>query len=156
MMKSKRLIALVLFVLISLSAGMIGSQFTPDAWYRGLEKPSWNPPDYLFAPVWTLLYIMMGVAAWLVWTRGEKGRRHLPLSVFAVQLGVNALWSWLFFGIRRPDLAFIDILVMWVLICATIVLFWRIRRSAGLLLIPYLAWVSFATALNFQLWRLNI
>jgi tryptophan-rich sensory protein len=98
----------------------------------------------------------MGVAVWLVWTRGEKGQRHLPLSVFAVQLVVNALWSWLFFGIRRPDLAFIDILVMWVLICATIVLFWKVKRSAGLLLIPYLAWVSFATALNFQLWRLNL
>jgi tryptophan-rich sensory protein len=155
-MKSRRLIALVLFVVVSLSAGMIGSQFPPGDWYRGLEKPSWNPPDFLFAPVWTLLYILMGVAVWLVWTRGEKGQRHLPLSVFAVQLVVNALWSWLFFGIRRPDLAFIDILVMWVLICATIVLFWKVKRSAGLLLIPYLAWVSFATALNFQLWRLNL
>ncbi len=155
-MKARRWLTLVLFVVISLSAGMIGSQFPPDAWYRGLEKPSWNPPDYLFAPVWTLLYILMGVAAWLVWAHGEKGKRLLPLSVFAVQLGVNALWSWLFFGMRRPDLAFIDIVAMWVLICATIILFWKVKRSAGLLLIPYLAWVSFATALNFQLWQLNI
>ena len=155
-MKAGRWVVLVLFVVICLSAGMIGSQFPPDAWYRSLEKPAWNPPDFIFAPVWTLLYILMAVAAWLVWLHGEKGKRLLSLSVFTVQLGVNALWSWLFFGIKRPDLAFIDIVVMWVLISATIALFWKVKRSAGLLLVPYLAWVSFATALNFQLWRLNV
>lgn len=155
-MKVRRVIVLVLFIVISLSAGVIGSQFPPDIWYRSLEKPSWNPPDYLFAPVWTLLYIMMGVAAWIVWMNGEKGKRSVPMTVFGVQLAANALWSYLFFGINRPDLAFIEIIAMWILICVTIMLFWKVKRSAGLLLIPYLAWVSFATALNFQLWQLNI
>ena len=155
-MKKHSLMTLVVFIVVCLAAGFIGSQFPPGDWYKALEKPSWNPPSFLFAPVWTILYILMGIAAWIVWTRGGKGKRLVPMTIFGVQLAVNALWSYLFFGINRPALAFIDIVVMWVLICATILLFWKTRKSAGLLLIPYLAWVSFATALNFQLWRLNI
>jgi tryptophan-rich sensory protein len=144
------------FIALCLSAGMIGSRYTPGQWYEGLEKPPWNPPSFVFAPVWTMLYILMGFAAWLVWTNGKKGERLVPMSVFTMQLALNALWSYLFFGIHRPDLAFIDIVVMWILICATIIMFRRVKRSAGILLIPYLVWVGFASALNFQLWRLNI
>jgi tryptophan-rich sensory protein len=150
------IISLILFIALSMSAGFIGSRFTPGDWYEGLEKPAWNPPNYLFGPVWTVLYILMGVAAWIVWTRGEGAGRGLAISVFTAQLALNALWSYLFFGIRRPGLAFIEIIALWLAICATIFLFWKVRRPAAVLLFPYLAWVSFASALNFQLWRLNI
>jgi tryptophan-rich sensory protein len=154
-LKRKKLLTLAVFIVLCLSAGMIGSRFPPDQWYRGLEKPSWNPPDYLFAPVWTILYILMGIAAGLVWVDLEAGKRLLPMAVFASQLMLNAIWSYLFFGIHRPDLAFIDIVAMWIMICFTIWLFRKVRRSAGALLIPYLLWVGFASVLNFQLWRLN-
>ena len=98
----------------------------------------------------------MGISAWLVWTYGKKGERFMPMSIFTSQLALNALWSYLFFGIHRPDLAFMNIIAMWILICATIVLFRKVKRTAGILLIPYLVWVGFASVLNFQLWRLNI
>jgi len=151
-----KIVSLILFIAFSMSAGLIGSRFAPGEWYAGLEKPPWNPPDHVFAPVWTALYILMGVSAWIVWKEGRKAGRGLPMTVFTGQLALNALWSFLFFGIRRPDLAFIEIIALWLSICATIILFWKVRRSAGIILLPYLAWVSFASALNFQLWRLNI
>jgi len=151
-----RIISLIVFIVISLAAGMIGSRFMPGAWYEGLAKPTWNPPNQVFAPVWTILYILMGVAAWMVWTSGDRIGIKLPIAVFIVQLAFNSLWSYLFFGLQRPDLAFFEIIVLWILICVTLILFWRISKPAGALLIPYLLWVSFATALNYQLWRLNI
>jgi len=155
-MKSGNYPALIAFVVVCLSAGIFGSRFTPGEWYSGLDKPSWNPPAFIFAPVWTVLYILMGLSAWLVWSRREGGSILLPMSIFAAQLVLNALWSYLFFGIRRPDLALIDIVAMLIMICVTMILFLRVNRAAGLLLVPYLAWVSFATALNYQLWRLNL
>ena len=148
--------ALIIFIVISMSAGFIGSRYMPGEWYASLDKPSWNPPGYIFAPVWTVLYILMGVAAWLVWTKGDGAQRITPISIFVLQLALNALWSYLFFGLHRPDLAFIEIIVLWLAILATMILFWRIHGFAGMLLIPYLAWVSFAAVLNFQLWRLNV
>ncbi|MBN2587169.1 MAG: tryptophan-rich sensory protein [Candidatus Fermentibacteraceae bacterium] len=143
---------LAIWVLASLSAGFIGSRFPPGEWYETLEKPSFNPPGWIFGPVWTLLYILMGTAAWLVWK--EQGFSP-ALILFIAQLALNALWSYLFFGANRPDLAFFEIVVLWVLILLTMIFFWKARTLAGALLVPYLLWVSFASVLNFSLWRLN-
>lgn len=150
----KRWLGLVLWVMLSLSAGAFGSRFEPGAWYAALEKPPWNPPSSVFGPVWTVLYVLMGVAAWLVWERHGDAARG-ALTLFVVQLLFNAAWSWLFFGLQSPGLALMDIIVLWVLIAATALVFWRARAIAGMLLLPYLAWVTFATALNFEMWRLN-
>jgi tryptophan-rich sensory protein len=123
--------------------------------YAELIRPGWAPPASLFGPVWTLLYAMMAVSAWLIWQRRDLGLARVALAVFLVQLVLNALWSWLFFGWRLGALSFADIVVLWVLIAVTLVLFYRIRPVAGLLLVPYLAWVSFASVLNFSIWQLN-
>lgn len=148
-------LALVAFLALCFGAAWIGSQFEPGAWYQELDKPSWNPPAWVFAPVWSLLYLMMAVAGWLVWR--ERGRKavRLALALFVLQLALNAAWSWLFFGLNRPDLAFVEIVVLWLAILATAARFWRVRRAAGALLLPYLAWVGFAGVLNFVLWRMN-
>jgi tryptophan-rich sensory protein len=148
-------VGLVLWVLAALAAGWIGSNFMPGEWYASLAKPSWNPPSSVFAPVWTTLYVLMGVAAWLVWREVGFSGARLALSLFIIQLVLNALWSYLFFGLQRPMIAFIEIIVLWCAILATLVSFWKVRPAAGALLIPYLCWVSFASALNYQLWRLN-
>ena len=125
-------------------------------WYSTLVKPSINPPAWVFGPVWTVLYIMMGVAAYLVWLRGvDADGVRAALAVFVIQLGLNGLWSILFFGIRQPGLALVEISVLWVAIGATSWLFWRVVPAAGVLLLPYWAWVSFATILNASLWWLN-
>jgi len=157
-MKAARWIALLVFVVLSFAAGLIG-QFagggSPGAWYRLLAKPSFTPPGWVFAPVWSLLYLMMGVAAWRVWLRRAEARTAWPLALFFVQLALNATWSVLFFGLHRIDWAFLDIVALWVAILATVVLFFRVRAAAGWLMIPYLAWVSFASLLNAELWRLN-
>jgi translocator protein len=134
--------------------GGIGSLFQPGAWYDGLAKPSWNPPSWVFGPVWTALYIMMGVAAWLIHDRYGSAARG-ALALFGAQLLLNAAWSAIFFGLRSPGLAFAEIIALWLLIVATTVEFWRRRAAAGMLLLPYLAWVTFAAALNFAIWRLN-
>jgi translocator protein len=137
-------------------AAFVGSRFTDTgAWYQALQQPAWQPPDWLFGPVWTLLYAMMAVAAWLVWR--DRGFRGAPaaLSLFMVQLALNVAWSWLFFGEQRPDLAFGEIVLLWIAILATLLAFWRIRPLSGALLIPYLLWVTYAAALNYSIWRLN-
>jgi translocator protein len=149
-----RWIGLALWLLLPLLAGAFGSQFQPGAWYAALDKPSWNPPSWVFGPVWTVLYIMMGVAAWLVWDRYRSAART-ALAVFVVQVVFNGLWSYLFFGLQSPALAFAGIVILWSLIVTTLVLFWRARTVAGVLLLPYLAWVSFAAVLNFTIWQLN-
>jgi translocator protein len=149
-----RWFGLLLWLLLPLLAGAFGSQFQPGAWYAALEKPSWNPPSWVFGPVWTVLYIMMGVAAWLVWDRYRSAARA-ALAVFVVQVVFNGLWSYLFFGLQSPALAFAGIVILWSLIVTTLVLFWRARTVAGVLLLPYLAWVSFAAVLNFTIWQLN-
>ena len=147
--------ALAAFVAASFAAAAIGSIWTPGAWYASLAKPAWTPPPFLFGPVWTALYAMMGFAAWLVWR--EKGFRRgaAPLGFFSAQLVLNAAWTALFFGLRNPGAAFAEILVLWAMIAATTALFYRVRPLAGLLLLPYLAWVGFASALNFAIWRMN-
>jgi tryptophan-rich sensory protein len=128
----------------------------PGPWYAGIVKPTWTPPGWIFGPVWTLLYILMAVAAWLVWREG-KGRASLPaLGFYVAQLFANALWSWIFFGLHRIGPALLDLFILWVLIAISCLLFWRIRRTAAILMLPYLVWVSFAGILNFALWRLNV
>lgn len=148
------LIALSVFFLLSFAAALFGAQFPPGDWYAQLVKPSWNPPDWIFAPVWTILYAAMAVAAWLVW-REVTSERRAPLAVWTLQLVLNALWSWIFFGLHRPGWAAIEIGLLWLAILATTILFWRVRRVAGALLLPYLVWVSFAAVLNVALWWLN-
>jgi translocator protein len=124
------------------------------SFYLGLIRPEWAPPAWLFGPVWSVLYLLMGVAAWLVWRTGAQKTRA-ALAAFVVQLAVNALWTWLFFAWRQGALAFAEILLLWVLIVLTIVLFSRVSRLAAALLVPYLAWLTFAAALNLSVWRLN-
>jgi translocator protein len=148
-------LALVLLIVICFSvAGLGGLTTTPNIpnWYVGLAKPSWTPPDWLFGPVWSALYLSMAVAAWLVWLKGDA---VTPMILFAVQLVFNAAWSWLFFGMHNPGASFIDIVLLWAAIVATTIAFWRRSLVAGLLFVPYLAWVSFAAVLNFAIWRLN-
>lgn len=151
-------LVLALFVMICLGTAGLGAAWTNLSvgdWYVTLNKPSWNPPKWVFGPVWTTLYIMMAIAAWLVWrTKGLAGG-WLPLLLFGVQLFLNAAWSALFFGMRSPGIAFADILLLWLAILATIIGFGRLSNLAALLLVPYLAWVSFATALNWSIWRMN-
>lgn len=149
------LLALGGWLAVTFLAAFIGSRFEPGAWFRALEKPSWNPPDAVFGPVWTTLYAMMAVAAWLVWRRWGFAGAGAALTAYYVQLGLNTAWSWLFFGRHDIGGALIDIVVLLGAIVLTLILFWKRHRPAALLLVPYLAWVSFATALNFTLYRMN-
>jgi tryptophan-rich sensory protein len=137
-------------------ASAVGALFVPGEWYAGLKKPAWTPPNWVFGPVWAALYTMMGVAAWLVWKRGGFAAQRRPLLLFLLQLALNAAWTPLFFGLHSPRLAFVEIVLLWLAIAATLTAFRRVSRVAAWLLVPYLAWVSFAAVLNFALWRLNI
>jgi len=150
---------LIVSVIACLAAGAIGSIFTRSAiptWYATLAKPSFSPPDWLFAPVWTSLYILMGVAAFLVWRKGLENKQvRIALIVFLVQLILNALWSIAFFGLQCPLCGLTIISVLWLAILATTILFYRVSRVASVLLWPYLLWVSFASVLNGSIWLLN-
>jgi tryptophan-rich sensory protein len=148
---------LLAWLALVIAVAAIGAFASADAgsFYTLLRRPSWAPPAWLFAPVWSLLYLSMGIAAWLVWrVDGFRGAR-LALWLFIVQLAVNALWTWLFFVWRQGALAFAEIVLLWLLIVATVAAFWRVRPLAGSLLLPYLAWVSFASLLTYACWRLN-
>lgn len=145
-------------VAICFAAAALGSMFTSSSvggWYRTLAKPSWNPPDWVFGPVWSALYLMMAVSLWLAWRAREREGAKRALASFAVQLALNVAWSALFFGLKAPGWAFVEILLLWAAIGATIALFRRISRAAAWLLVPYFLWVSFAACLNFALWRLQ-
>jgi tryptophan-rich sensory protein len=151
-------LALAGFVGLCFAVAGIGSGLTTpalDDWYALLRKPAWTPPNWLFGPVWSALYLSMAVAAWLVWRRRREVDVRVPLSFFLLQLALNVIWSGLFFALQRPQAAFFEIVVLWVMILITLVCFWRVSVYAGWLFIPYLAWVTFAAALNFSLWRLN-
>ena len=154
-MEISSIVALAGFIAVCFLAAMTGALFRPGDWYERLKKPSWHPPNRLFAPVWTVLYLMIAASGWLVWRELGLAGAALPLAVYALQLVLNAMWTPLFFGLHRPDLGFVDIVLVWLSIVATIVLFFPINVGAALLLVPYLAWVTFATALNFSVWRLN-
>jgi tryptophan-rich sensory protein len=134
---------------------MIGSRFMPGEWYASLAKPAWTPPSAIFGPVWTTLYVLMAVAAWLVWKRAGFSGAGQALGLFIFQLILNVLWSYLFFGLHRIGFAFVDVVALWIVILMVMVLFWGKDWRAGALMIPYLAWVSFASSLNFALWRMN-
>jgi len=154
-MNASSLLILAAFIIASAGAAATGAMYRPGEWYRQLDKPSWRPPDWLFAPLWTALYAMIALSGWLVWRQAGFAGAALPLTVYAIQLILNALWTPIFFGLRRTDLALIEIVMVWASIVATIVLFHPVSPPAAWLLVPYLAWVSFASALNFSIWRRN-
>jgi len=151
----RSLIALAGWVLLCFAAASLGGLFMPGDWYATLKKPSWNPPGWVFGPVWTALYAMMAVAAWLVWKQGGFKTQRRALTMFLVQLALNALWTPLFFGLHWTGVAFVEIVLLWLAIAATMAGFRPVSRLAAWLLAPYLAWVGFAAALNFTLWWLN-
>jgi tryptophan-rich sensory protein len=155
--KQRQLLGLAGWLATSFAAAAIGAAASIHAksFYAQLVKPEWAPSAVIFGPVWTVLYAMMGVAAWLVWRSGGLRGNRVALSVFLAQLVLNARWSWLFFVWHQGALALIDIVVLWLLVAPTLVLFWRVRVLAGVLLIPYLAWISFASVLNYSVWQLN-
>lgn len=149
----RSMLRLIGWVGLCLVPGAIGAPFTAPDWYRRLRKPGWAPPASVFGPVWTVLYVLMGIAAWRVSSAGQSSRG--PLRLFGLQLLLNGAWTPIFFGLRQPGLAFAEIVVTWLAIVATFVAFARTRLVAGLLLLPYLAWVTYATALNWSIWRRN-
>jgi tryptophan-rich sensory protein len=150
---------LIVSLFICLFAGFIGSFFTTPAiptWYATLQKPSFAPPNWVFFPVWTSLFIMMGISVFLVWQKGWEDRKvKTAIYLFASQLVLNALWSFAFFGLRSPLLGLMEIIILWMAILATIHSFMKVSRTAAYLLIPYILWVSFAASVNFSIWRLN-
>jgi tryptophan-rich sensory protein len=150
-------LGLPLWLGVSFAAAALGGVASAGApaFYARLAKPSWAPPAWLFGPAWTVLFLLMGTAAWLVWrSRGHRGARP-ALVLFVVQLAFNALWSWLFFAWQRGALALAEVVLLEVLIVATLLAFWRVRRLAGALMVPYALWVAYATALTAALWRMN-
>jgi len=151
--KRSNLPSLLVFILLVAATASAGAVFQPGSWYEALNKPAWNPPNAIFGPVWTILYVGIAVAGWLVWR--ATGRMVVALQFWIAQLVLNCLWSFLFFGLHRPDLALVDIAVLLVTIFAFIVTAHRRSAVASWLFVPYAAWVGFATALNFTIWRLN-
>ena len=154
-----RWIGLAVFIAICLGAGGLGAMATTpeiEGWYTTITKPAWNPPNNVFGPVWTTLFILMAVAAWLVWKPAGFKAAAIPLTLFAIQLLLNVAWSWIFFGMHQPGWAFVEIVILWLAIVTTTVAFFRCSKIAGWLLVPYLAWVTFAAVLNFAIWRLNV
>ena len=159
-MKNKKTLVLVLGVLVCLGVGFFSGFITAESvetWYRTLNKPSFNPPSWIFAPVWTILYIMMGLSAGIIYNKGIRREEvRLALRIFAAQLILNGLWTIFFFGFENPLMAFIEIIFLWILILYTILKFYKISRKAAYLLIPYILWVTFASVLNFSIWILNM
>lgn len=152
------LLALAGFVVLCLAVAAAGGAVTStsvDTWYAALAKPAFTPPDRVFGPVWTLLYLMMALAAWRVWRLGGTREVRAALGLWALQLALNLTWSYVFFGARMIGAALAEIAVLLVAIVATLALFWRLDRVAGALLVPYAAWVAFAMLLNAALWQLN-
>ena len=157
-MKIKDILKLGISIVLCQLAGFLGSLFTTPAiptWYKTLNKPFFNPPNWIFSPVWISLFILMGISLFMVWRRQDHPRFKTALIFFFAQLILNVLWSAAFFGLRSPLLGFVDIVLLWVAILLTIQHFLRVSRMAGLLLLPYILWVSFAAVLNFSLWTLN-
>lgn len=152
----KIIVMIVTCVVVGAISGLL-TQKGVDTWYPTIKKPSFNPPNWVFAPVWTTLYVLMGIAAGLVWHEidRQKETARKGLTFFAIQLGLNALWSFIFFGLNNPFLAFIEIILLWLMIYETFVQFNKVNKIAGYLFIPYLLWVTFATALNGAIWWLN-
>lgn len=156
---SKGVLSALAFVVVALAVGAVGGFATASSvttWYVGLHKPAFNPPNAVFGPVWTLLYILMALAAWRIWRIEPAGaRKTQALTLYAVQLVLNLAWSLIFFGLRQPGLALAEIAVLLLVVLATTAAFWRIDRVAGGMMVPYAAWVAFASVLNLAIWRLN-
>ncbi|MBN33867.1 MAG: TspO protein [Rhodospirillaceae bacterium] len=156
--RSRDLFGLLAFITLCLAVSGGGGAITAtsvDTWYQALEKPPFNPPDWLFAPVWTTLYILMGIAAWRVWRLRSFEATRMAFAVFGAQLCLNLAWSFLFFALQRIDLALLEIIILLIAIITNTIVFWRIERLAGLLFVPYAVWVTYATILNAALWLLN-
>lgn len=155
---TRSIIGLAVLLALCFGAGAVGSALTAPAiseWYARLNKPAWTPPNWLFGPVWSALYLMMAIAAWLVWRKDGAAGAALPLALFGLQLALNVAWSGLFFGLKMPGAAFVELVALWWLILAIVIAFWRMAPAAGVLIVPYQAWVTFAGALNFSIWRMN-
>jgi len=155
--KQKQVFGLLGWLAVSFAASAVGAVAALNAgeFYTELARPDWAPPAAVFGPVWTVLYALMGISAWQVWRVGGFDANRLALGLFLVQLSLNALWTWLFFAWRLGAWAFADIILLLVLIAATLITFWRVRLLAGVLLVPYLLWVTFAAALSYSIWQLN-
>jgi tryptophan-rich sensory protein len=155
--RQKQILGLIGWLVVSFAVFAVGAAASIQAksFYGQLTQPTWAPPPWVFGPVWSVLYVMIAIAAWLVWRCGGFRSQRIALSVYFGQLVLNALWSWLFFAWHLGAAAFVDIVLLWVLIVATLIAFWRVRPLAGTLFIPYLLWVSFAAVLNYSIWRLN-
>ncbi len=160
MQKGNKILKLVVSILVCQAAGLVGSLFTSPAissWYATIQKPSFNPPNWVFAPAWTLLFLLMGISLYLVWSKNwQDQEKKKALFVFAFQLLLNILWSILFFGLQSPLYAFIEIIILWLAILFTIISFYKISKPAAYLLLPYILWVSFASILNFSILILNL
>ncbi len=157
-MKRSKLIAAILCILLPLIVGSLSGLATVSSlsnWYAFLNKPSFNPPDYLFGPVWTVLYFVMGISLFLIWKSPTGKFRNQSLTIFIIQLLLNFAWSFIFFYFRQTGWAFVDIIMLWSLIVYMILIFYKINRTAALIQIPYLLWVSFASVLNAAIWILN-
>lgn len=159
-MRKKDLLKLIISLIVCQLAGVIGSLFTSPSiptWYASLEKPSFNPPNWVFSPVWITLFVLMGISLFLLWRNGlEDQKVRIAILFFAVQLVLNVCWSAIFFGLKSPFFALIEIIFLWIAILLTILNSYKVSKAAGVLLIPYILWVSFAAVLNFSLWSLNI
>jgi len=154
-MEFKAIISLSAFLLACAATATPGVVLRPGSWYRKLAKPPWCPPAWLFGPVWLVLYVSIAVSGWLVWQQASVDGAVLAIAVYAVQLVLNGLWSTVFFGLRRPDFAFMEIVCLWLSILATMVVFHSIDKTAAYILVPYALWVTFAALLNLSIWRLN-
>jgi tryptophan-rich sensory protein len=158
MSRTRQTVGFVILVALCFGAAALGSAVTRpriDGWYAALAKPSWGPPNWVFGPVWTALYLTMAVAAWIVWRQKGWAGGRVPLALFGIQLALNAAWSWLFFGLCSAGLSFVDVILLWIAIAMTVVAFWQRSMLAGLILVPYLAWVGFAAVLNGSIWQMN-
>ena len=155
--KQKDIAGLIGWLAVTFAASAVGARASIEArsFYGQLVQPAWAPPGWVFGPVWTVLFALMAVAAWLVWRSGGLRGNRIALALFIVQLALNGLWSWLFFAWHMGALAFAEVVLLWVFILFTLLAFWGVRALAGILLMPYLLWVSFAACLNYALWRLN-
>lgn len=157
-MESSNIVKLVVSLVVTVGLGSLGGIFTISEipnWYAGLQKPSFNPPNWLFGPVWTLLYILMGISVYLVWKQPASSARNIALTLFIVQFVLNFFWSVIFFKQHQIGWALVEIILMWVFIFLTIIWFGKISSTASWLLVPYISWVSFATILNAAIWKLN-
>ena len=158
MTAARQAITLAVSVGICLGAAGLGSILTTpsiDPWYSTLRKPHWTPPNWVFVPVWTALYLSMAVAAWLVWRQVGFSLGKLPLTLFVIQLALNVAWSGIFFGLRLVGVAFLEVVLLWLFILSTMIAFWSVSRMASWLMVPYLTWVTYAAALNAAIWRMK-